>query len=142
MGHHGGGLTTSKSAPCCREKIDALEHSIDQERSAVIKLTDKVMASEVATKATKDKVERMEAKAAAHQVKVILRMVKASLMAYEVGFRKCKTLVGQLFSEVDTDLLDVSPPSELKAPVAKDAPDPTIKGSSQARDGPSSEAES
>ena len=78
----------------------------------------------------------------ANQVKeVILGTIKASLIAYEVCFRKCKALVKQRFPKVGAGLIDVPLPSEVEVPELEDVPDPTTKEPTQAKDGPTLEAQ-
>ncbi|EHA8588257.1 hypothetical protein COCNU_scaffold004568G000010 [Cocos nucifera] len=122
-------------------KIIVLEYSIGKGRIVVVELIEKVVVSEVVTQVAEDKVEQMEARAITNQVKVILGMVKASLTAYKDSFRKCKALVKQPFLAIDIDLLIVPPPGKLEAPMADDAIDPAIEGSSfRVRDDPIVEA--
>ena len=68
-----------------REKVKFLEYWLDQEKSVVVELTKRAATSEAATRAAKDKVERMKAKTITNQVKLIRGILKVSLTAYQIG---------------------------------------------------------
>ncbi|EHA8589949.1 hypothetical protein COCNU_scaffold013594G000010 [Cocos nucifera] len=76
----------------------------------------KALESKVTVNFAKDKIKQMEAKFAVSQVKHIHRLLKSVLMAYDIGFTKCRSLANQLFPMIDVDLLEMAPPDDLELP--------------------------
>ena len=82
-----------------------MKHQISEEKSMVVELRLELAKTKVAVKFTEDKIHRMEARFATNQVKVIYGVLKSSLIAYEIGFTKCKYLTKQRLPETDADSL-------------------------------------
>ena len=82
--------------------------------------TTRATTNEAATQTAEDKIEQTKAKSTTNQVKLLHRILRVSLKAYQVGFINCNSTVERLFLAIDVDFLKVSSSKDSKFPTFND----------------------